>query len=84
LEYPDVTLGSVPGINTRHGPALRALYGDVVIRETEGGAMECMFGQQRDENKAWLPNYDLFFFEVETRSGVKMLHEMQAARTQIG
>jgi hypothetical protein len=23
-------------------------------------------------------NYDLFFFEVQTRSGIKMLHEMRA------
>jgi hypothetical protein len=47
-----------------------------------------MFGQQRDERKAsrTRPNYDLFFFEVQTRpsaslktgSGVKMLYEMQA------
>jgi hypothetical protein len=36
-----------------------------------------MFGQQRDRNRAWVPNYDLFFFEVLTRSGVKMLHEMR-------
>jgi hypothetical protein len=70
-----VTLGSVPGINTRYEPALRALYGSVVIREIYG-ATEGMFGQQRDEKRAWVPNYDLFFFEVETRSGVKMLHEM--------
>jgi len=26
-----------------------------------------MFGQQWDERWAWVPNYDLFFFEVETR-----------------
>jgi hypothetical protein len=47
-----------------------------------------MFGQQRDEKKAWAPNYDLFVFEVETRPsvglrtspGIKMLHEMQAAK----
>ena len=71
-----VTLGSVPGINTRYRPALHALYGKVAIREIYG-ATECMFGQQRDEKKAWVPNYDLFFFEVETRSGVKMLHEMR-------
>jgi hypothetical protein len=79
-----VTLGSVPGINTRYRPALRALYGDIAIREIYG-ATECMFGQQRDEKKAWVPNYDLFFFEVETwpergrraGSGIKMLHEMR-------
>jgi hypothetical protein len=62
-----VTLGSVPGINTCYCPALHALYGPVAIRETEGGATECVFGQQRDEKRASCtrPNYDLFFFEVE-------------------
>ncbi|MBN1810784.1 MAG: GH3 auxin-responsive promoter family protein [Anaerolineae bacterium] len=71
-----VTLGSVPGINTRYEPALTALYGPVVIREIYG-ATEGMFGQQRDEKRAWVPNYDLYFFEIQTRSSVKMLHEMR-------
>ena len=71
-----MTLGSVPGINTTYVPSLKALYGRVVIREIYG-ATEGMFGQQRDERRAWVPNYDLFFFEVETRSGIKMLHEMR-------
>jgi hypothetical protein len=72
-----MALGSVHGINTRYQPALHALYGPVAIRETEGGATECMFGQQRDEKRAWVPNYDLYLFEVETRSGVKMPHEIR-------
>jgi len=71
-----MTLGSVPGINTRHQAALNALYGPAAIREIYG-ATEGMFGQQRDEKRAWTPNYDLFFFEVETRAGVKMLHELR-------
>jgi len=71
-----MTLGSVPGINTGYEPALRALYGPVAIREIYG-ATEGMFGQQRDERRAWVPNYDLFFFEVQTRSGIKLLHEMK-------
>jgi hypothetical protein len=72
-----MTLGSTPGINTKHQPALNAMYGgQAVIREIYG-ATEGMFGQQRDEKRAWVPNYDLFFFEVETRSGIKMLHEMR-------
>jgi hypothetical protein len=83
-----VTLGSVPGINTRYRPALRALYGPVVIREIYG-TTEGIFGQQRDERRAWVPNYDLFLFEVEvgppselrtalgTGSKLKMLHEME-------
>jgi len=57
----------------------------VVIREIYG-TTEGMFGQQRDEHRAWVPNYDLFFFEVQTRPsatlraglGLKMLHEMRA------
>jgi hypothetical protein len=75
-----MTLGSVPGINTRLAPALAAMYGPVAIREIYG-ATEGMFGQQRDENRAWVPNYDLFFLEVDTRSGVKMLHEMRPGET---
>ncbi len=83
-----VTLGSVPGINTRYRPALRALYGPVVIREIYG-TTEGIFGQQRDERRAWVPNYDLFLFEVEVGppsdlrtalgagSELKMLHEME-------
>lgn len=72
-----MTLGSRPGINTRFQPALTAMYGPVIIREIYG-ATEGMFGQQRDKNRAWVPNYDLFFFEVRTRSKVKMLHEMRS------
>ncbi len=71
-----MTLGSTPGINTRHAAALTAMYGPAAIREIYG-ATEGMFGQQRDDRKAWVPNYDLFFFEVQTRSGIKMLHEMR-------
>lgn len=71
-----MTLGSAPGINTHYAPALEALYGRVAIREIYG-TTEGMFGQQRDEQRAWVPNYDLFFFEVQTCSGLKMLHEMR-------
>ncbi len=54
-----MTLGSQPGINTTHRPILRALYGPAAIREIYG-ATEGMFGQQRDDKRAWVPNYDLF------------------------
>ena len=70
-----MTLGSTPGINTRFQPSLSGLYAPVAIREIYG-ATEGMFGQQRDEKRGWVPNYDLFLFEVQTRNGVKMLHEM--------
>ncbi|MDD5083285.1 MAG: hypothetical protein PHU08_07940, partial [Dehalococcoidales bacterium] len=71
-----MTLGSVPGINTRYEPVLGAFYGPTAIREIYG-ATEGMFGQQMDERRAWVPNYDLFFFEVKTGAGVKMLYEMR-------
>ncbi len=76
-----MTLGSVPGINTRLAETLWALYGrQAAIREIYG-ATEGMFGQQMDEQRAWVPNYDLFLFEVETRSGIKMLHEMKTGES---
>jgi len=71
-----MTLGSVPGINTRQEPALHAFYGPANIREIYG-ATEGMFGQQRDNHRAWVPNYDQFFFEVQTRRDIKLLHEMK-------
>lgn len=71
-----MTLGSVPGINTRLAPALQAMYGKAAIREIYG-ATEGMFGQQMDEKRAWVPNYDLYLLEVETPSGIKMLHELK-------
>ena len=71
-----MTLGSVPGINTRLAEPLQALYGNAAIREIYG-ATEGMFGQQLDERRAWSPNYDLFYFEVETSTGIKALHELR-------
>jgi hypothetical protein len=71
-----MTLGSVPGINTRYAGALQALYGPASIREIYG-TTEGMFGQQKDEKRAWTPNYDLFFFEVQTNTGIKLLHELK-------
>lgn len=75
-----MSLGSVPGINTKYVPRLRAMYGGVDVVEIYG-ATEGMFGQQMDNKRAWVPNYDLFFFEVETRAGFKMLYEMKPGET---
>lgn len=72
-----MTLGSVAGINTRLKPVLQAMYGPAQIREIYG-ATEGMFGQQRDDSRAWVPNYDLFFLEVKTGSKIKMLSEMKS------
>jgi hypothetical protein len=75
-----MTLGSVAGINTRYEAPLRAFYGDVAIREIYG-ATEGMFGQQGDDRRAWIPNYDLFLFEVRMGNEIKMLHEMRPGQT---
>ena len=76
-----MALGRTPGINTYRAGTLKALYGrQVAIREIYG-TTEGMFGQQMDEKRAWVPNYDLFLFEVETAKGIKMLHGMQPGET---
>jgi len=71
-----MTLGSVPGINTRLTASLIALYGKAAIREIYG-ATEGMFGQQLDKNRAWSPNYDLFYFEIKVGDEIKPLHTMK-------
>ena len=75
-----MTLGSVAGINTRHEPALTALYGNVAIREIYG-ATEGMFGQQMDAMRAWVPNYDMFLFEIQVGTRIKMLYDMKPGET---
>jgi hypothetical protein len=57
---------TIPAPNLSHDLSLEEpvgceLYGPVAIREIEGGATECMFGQQRDEKRARVPDYDLCF-----------------------
>jgi hypothetical protein len=71
------TLGSVPGITTHPQPASKALYAQRVVIGEIYSATESVLGQQRDVSRAWVPNYDRFFFEVQTRSGVNLLHEMR-------
>lgn len=76
-----MTLGSLPGINTYRSGTLRALYGKQAFIREIYGTTEGMFGQQMDEKRAWVPNYDLFFFEVQTRQGIKMLYQLQPGET---
>jgi hypothetical protein len=75
-----LTLGSMPGINTSLEPALKAYYGEAAIREIYG-ATEGMFGQQIDDKRAWVPNFDLFLLEVQTGATIKPLHEMRPGET---
>jgi GH3 auxin-responsive promoter len=67
---------SVAKIQQNYAPKLRAMYGEVPVVEMYT-ATEGAFAQQRDDLPYVSPNYDAYFFEVETGSGVKMLHEME-------
>lgn len=67
---------SIAGIQTKYKPALRAVYGDAAIVEMYG-ATEGMYAQQLDQKPYLVPNYDTYFFEVQTGRGVKMLHELR-------
>ncbi len=69
-------LTSVPKIQFRYGPALRALYGVSSIVEIYS-ATEGVFAQQKDHLPYVTPNFDTYFFEVRMHGGVKMLHEMR-------
>lgn len=68
-------LTSVPKIQFKYGPMLKALYGDSSIVEIYS-ATEGVFAQQRDELPYVSPNYDSYLFEVRRGREVKMLHEM--------
>ena len=67
---------SIADIQTRYKPALRALYGDAAVVEIYG-ATEGMYAQQLDERPYVVPNYDTYFFEVETGRGVRLLHDLR-------
>jgi hypothetical protein len=67
---------SVAKIQTRYAPWLRRLYGDCPVVEMYT-ATEGAFGQQMDALPYWVPNYDLYYFEVRAGEDVKMLHELR-------
>lgn len=67
---------SVAKIQTNYAPRLRRLYGEVAVVELYT-ATEGVFAQQLDDHPYVSPNYDAYLFEVKTRRGVKMLHEMR-------
>jgi hypothetical protein len=67
---------SVSKIHTRYEPQLRHYFGAMPVVEMYS-ATEGVFAQQLDELPYVCPNYDCYFFEVKTRGGFKMLHEMK-------
>ncbi|HUV34888.1 MAG TPA: GH3 auxin-responsive promoter family protein [Candidatus Desulfaltia sp.] len=67
---------SVAKIQSKYASILSNMYGRVPVVEMYT-ATEGAFGQQIDELPYWVPNYDLYVFEVATRGGVKPLHELR-------
>ncbi|HZW58440.1 MAG TPA: GH3 auxin-responsive promoter family protein [Nitrososphaerales archaeon] len=67
---------SVSKIHSKYAPELTHYYGKAPIVEMYT-ATEGVFAQQLDENPYLVPNYDVYLFEVKTRSGVKLLHELK-------
>jgi hypothetical protein len=67
---------SVRKIQSKYGPVLRKVFGEVPIVEMYS-ATEGAFMQQLDDLPYVSPNYDAYYFEVETSKGTKMLHEME-------
>lgn len=67
---------SVAKIQNKYKPLLQKMYGNTSVVEMYT-ATEGAFGQQMDKYPYWKPNYDLYLFEVKTRSGIKMLHELK-------
>jgi hypothetical protein len=67
---------SVRKIQFKYGPVLRKYFGDVPIVEMYS-ATEGAFMQQLDDLPYVSPNYDTYYFEVETGKGTKMLHELE-------
>lgn len=67
---------SVPKIQFKYGPVLRKQFGEVPIVEMYS-ATEGAFAQQLDDLPYISPNYDSYYFEVETGKDTKMLHELK-------
>jgi hypothetical protein len=75
-ESPLLVCASLPGIHTKEKPVLKGMYDFLDVREMYG-ATEGIYAQQLDERPYVFPNYDYYFFEVETKSGIKMLYELE-------
>ncbi|MGD2142333.1 MAG: GH3 auxin-responsive promoter family protein [Candidatus Bathyarchaeota archaeon] len=67
---------SVRKIQNRYAPLFEKYYGNISTIEIYS-ATEGVFAQQLDNLPYITPNYDRYLFEVETGSGLKMLHELR-------
>jgi len=71
-----IMAGGFANTHTRFAPPIHDLYGKSADIRESYVSTEGAFGAQIDDMKAWTPFYDRMFFEVETTSGIKPMHEM--------
>ena len=76
VDFKVLVCTSVRKIQFKYGPVLRKVFGEVPIVEMYS-ATEGAFAQQLDDLPYVSPNYDTYYFEVETDKGTKMLHELE-------
>jgi hypothetical protein len=67
---------SVRKIQFKYAPLLKRYFGEIPVVEVYS-ATEGVFAQQLDDLPYVTPNYDTYFFEVETGKGTRMLHELK-------
>ena len=67
---------SVRKIHYRYEPKFKKYFGEIQVVEIYS-ATEGVFAQQKDHLPYVTPNYDSYLFEVETKDGTKMLHELE-------
>jgi hypothetical protein len=67
---------SVSKIQFKYAKVLKKYFGPASVVEMYT-ATEGVFAQQLDDLPYVTPNYDSYFFEVETGRGVKMLHDLK-------
>jgi hypothetical protein len=67
---------SVAKIQFKYKPKLQSMYGDVPLVEMYT-ATEGAYAQQKDAFPYVVPNFDTYFFEVDSGQECRMLHEME-------
>lgn len=68
------------GIHSKYKLPLRELYGDCTVLESFEIA-EGALAQQLDESPYLVPNYDLYFYEIEVEGATKPLYSMRPGET---
>jgi hypothetical protein len=68
------------GIHAKYKLSLRSLFGDCTVLENYSTA-EGSLAQQMDQEPFLVPNYDLYFYEIQTKDDTKPLYSMRPEET---